>query len=306
MKTAPIILFTYNRLKHTQQTIEALQNNRLASKSDLIVFSDAGKNEDAQRQVELVRNFIASIEGFNKVKLVKRDINFGLAKNVIAGVSQVLSESEKVIVLEDDLVTSPYFLDFMNEGLALYANTEEVASIHGYVYPIDGLPDQFFLRGADCWGWATWKRAWRHFEADGKKLLDRYQKSGLEKIADFDGSYKFSDMLRDQIAGRNNSWAIRWYFSALLDGLYTLYPGKSFVKNIGNDGSGTHSASPVLRDPYDTTVTQQKLSLRPIPVEDSPVARQKFVEFFNALKASTPQEHLLMRKIWRKFRQFLP
>jgi hypothetical protein len=166
----------------------------------------------------------------------------GLARSILAGVSAVLEEHGSAIILEDDLETSPHFLAFMNRALEVYAADERVASVSGYVPPVDGaLPETFFLRDADCWGWATWRRAWRHFRADGTSLLQELQSRKLTKAFDYHGGYPYLRMLQQQIAGANNSWAIRWRASVFLQDMLTLYPGRSLVRNLGFDGSGTHS-----------------------------------------------------------------
>jgi hypothetical protein len=129
----------------------------------------------------------------------------------------------------------------MNRALSLYENDERVISIHGYVYPVkEALPENFFLRGADCWGWATWKRGWDLFESRGEYLLEKIKKEKLEYSFNFDGSYNYLDLLKMQIRGKNDSWAIRWHASAFLHNKFTLYPGKSLVANIGFDGSGAN------------------------------------------------------------------
>ena len=158
---APIVLFVYNRPGHTKQVLEALQNNKGAKESPLVVYSDAAStNEDAIR-VQEVRSYIQGVRGFSSVTLIEREKNYGLSRSIIEGVSEVLSKHPSVIVLEDDLVTSPYFLSYMNQGLQLYEKEEKVISLHGYMYPVKArLPETFFLRGADCWGWATWRRGW--------------------------------------------------------------------------------------------------------------------------------------------------
>lgn len=241
MKYAPIVLFVYNRLLHTQNTIHALKSNHLSSESNLIIFSDGPRSSEHSEKVDNVRNFIKSIDGFKSIKIIERDRNYGLANSIIDGVTKVCSEYGKAIILEDDIVTSTYFLTYMNDALDRYQDNEKVASIHGYVYPIKGLPESFFLRGADCWGWATWYDRWQLFEADGQKLLSQLVAKRLTKSFDFNGAFSYSDMLKNQIAGLNNSWAIRWHASVFLANKLTLYPGISLVKNIGNDGSGTHS-----------------------------------------------------------------
>lgn len=240
MKLSPIVLFVYNRLNHAQQTIEALQKNKLAKESELFIYADNAKNDESFPQVQAVRDYIKTIDGFKKITIIERDKNWGLADSIIDGVTSIVNQYGKIIVIEDDLVTSPYFLQFMNNALELYENEESVASIHGYIYPIENLPNSFFIKGADCWGWATWKDKWAVFESDGQKLLDELTAKNLENEADFNGSYGFTKMLKDQIKGRNNSWAVRWYMSAFLNNMLTLYPGKSYVQNIGFDTDATH------------------------------------------------------------------
>jgi len=243
MKISPIVLFVYNRLWHTRQTIEALQKNELASQSELFIYADGARNENEIDQVFEVRCYIEEVEGFKKVTITERDKNWGLANSIINGVTQIVNKYGRVIVLEDDLVTSPFFLRYMNDALDIYKDNNEIISIHGYQYPLKDsldLPDTFFIKGADCWGWATWKSGWALFESDGKKLLHELQSKGLQYEADFNGSYGFTKMLKKQINGKNDSWAIRWYMSAFLSNKLTLYPKQSFVQNIGNDNSGTH------------------------------------------------------------------
>ncbi|MDO8652466.1 MAG: glycosyltransferase [Undibacterium sp.] len=238
---APIVLFAYARPDHVRRTVESLSCNPGASDHELIVFSDAARTPDKQSAVDQVRGYLESIKGFRSVTIYHRPHNFGLAKSVISGVTQVLVEHERVIVVEDDLLTSPHFLAYMNDALDRFADDERVISIHGYVYPVQRtLPEAFFLPGADCWGWATWRRGWGIFSADGQALLDELKRRDLLKEFDFNGTYGYSKMLEGQIKGLNNSWAVRWYASAFLAGKLTLYPGRSLVHNIGNDGSGTH------------------------------------------------------------------
>ncbi len=287
MIQAPIVLFVYNRPWHTQQTIEALQKNESAYESELFIFSDAAKNEQSIEKVKKVRNYIKNIDGFKKTTIVERETNWGLANSIIDGVSKIINEYGKIIVLEDDLVTSPYFLKFMNETLEMYQNDEKVACIHGYIYPIENLPETFFIRGADCWGWATWKRGWNIFESDGQKLLDEVKRRNLQKEADFDNSYGYTKMLREQIKGKNNSWAVRWYFSAFLKEMLCLYPSKSFVQNIGNDDSGTHCTT---TNNYQVTFPK-RYNIEKISVVEDQKSRKEMEHFFQSLQSS------LLRKI---------
>ena len=157
------------------------------------------------------------------------------------GVSEVIKKYGIIIVLEDDIITSRYFLKYLNQGLNLYENEYDVISIHAWAYPVKKiLPETYFLKGADCQGWATWKRGWELFEPDGQKLLNEIEAKNLIKEFDFSGSYPYTQMLKDQIAGKNSSWAIRWYASAFLKNKLTLYPKESLIYNTGFDGSGVN------------------------------------------------------------------
>lgn len=274
---SPIALFVYNRCEHTRKTIESLKNNIFAAESNLFIFSDAAKNKEDACAVQLVRDYIKSINGFKSVTIVEREENFGLARSIIDGVSLIVNEYGRIIVLEDDMVTSPFFLKYMNDGLRLYDKNENVASIHAYVYPIDGLPETFFMRGADCWGWATWRDRWAMFEADGALLLSELKRKSLAKYFDLNGAYPFTQMLSDQISGKNNSWAIRWHASVFLKNKFTLYPGRSLVLNIGNDNSGTHCGN---TDVFSSDVAMTGVKILPIAVEENISAFQMFEHYF--------------------------
>jgi len=284
MVLAPIALFVYNRPAHTIKTINALKANILASQSELIIFSDAARTAEKQANVDEVRSYLKTITGFHSITIHYRPYNFGLAKSIIEGVTEVLKEHDAIIVLEDDLVTSPYFLSYMNEALEKYAEDDRVVSIHGYVYPVKvTLPSAFFIIGADCWGWATWQRGWSIFNDDGQYLLDKLKQQKLTSIFDFDNSYPFTKMLEKQIKGKNNSWAVRWYASAFLERKLTLYPGSSLVHNIGNDSSGTHCGDDTR---YDVELNPSSIDLTNIEVQPSAIGRAAFEDFFRKSQGS--------------------
>lgn len=292
---APIVLFVYERLHHAQKTIEALLVNPECSQHDLIVYSDAPRSLDKVKAVDAVRDYLKNIKGFRSITIHHRPKNFGLARSIIAGVTEVLLEYEQIIVMEDDMVTSPHFLAYMNEGLERYADDERVISIHGYVYPCSqALPEAFFLRGADCWGWATWRRGWAIFNPDGKFLLNELRQKSLINIFNFNGSYDYSKMLEGQINGRNDSWAIRWYASAFLADKLTLYPGRSLVYNIGLDGSGTHCSS---NSNYNTELSGQPIKLMGLKVEHSELGFLAFERFFRLSKTKLVSRLLSRFKI---------
>jgi hypothetical protein len=262
--TAPIALFVYNRPTHTQRTLAALKANLLAESSELLVYSDGCRSAADRSAVAAVRAIVNNIEGFRRVTVFERDRNYGLAHSIISGVTDVVREYGRVIVLEDDLVTSRYFLKFMNEALAFYCDVDEVISIHGYLYPVASkLPETFFLKGADCWGWATWRRGWDLFEPDGAHLLAEIKTRGVQDEFDLFGAYPYTKMLSDQTTGLNNSWAIRWHASAFLKDKLTLYPGNSLVDNIGTDNSGTHCSA---CNEFKVSVSTRPIEIQTIPV----------------------------------------
>ncbi len=292
MQLSPILLFVYKRLWHTRQTIIALQLNELARDSELYVYSDGPNNRKTEQAVDEVRSYLQHIDGFKAVHMIKRDDNWGLAKSIITGVTDIVCQHGKVIVLEDDLLLSPYFLRFMNDGLEFYKNEEQVISLHGYTFPIkDKLPETFFLRGADCWGWGTWKRGWEEFEENGHKLLDKLEHDKLTREFDFGGSYPYSRMLRNQIQGKNDSWAVRWYASAFVKNKLTLYPGRSLVKNIGLDGSGRHCTE---SDSFHGPICDERISIKTIPIEEDTSARIHIANYFKTT------QHGFMKRVLKK------
>lgn len=292
MTYAPIALFVYNRPDHARRTIEALQKNVLAQKSDLVIFSDAPKTEAQAENVREVRQYIRQIDGFKSVTIIERESNFGLARSIIDGVTAIVNKSGRIIVLEDDMVTSPYFLTYMNEALEKFVEDDRVVSIHGYVYPVgEPLPEAFFLPGADCWGWATWNRGWTCFNSDGDFLLNELKRRKLIRAFDYNGAYPFSKMLEGQIKGTNDSWAVRWYASAFLASKLTLYPGRSLVHNIGNDNSGTHCGESA---DFDSKLSNTPINLNSVEVLPSQEGRQVFEAFFRRSKSG------LLRQLARK------
>lgn len=286
-KLAPIVLFVYNRLNCTKRTLEALQKNELANKSELFIYSDAAKNENDLEKVAKVREYIKNIGGFKKIIIIKRKVNTGLARSIINGVTKIVNKYGKIIVLEDDLITSSYFLRFMNEALEAYKNEPKVASIHGYIYPIINLPETFFIKGADCWGWATWNNKWSIFERDGKKLLEKVKKKNIERELNFNGAYDYTSMLKNQIEGKIDSWAIRWYVSAFLKNMITLYPGQSYVQNIGFGNESTHTKTKT--NLYKINLVN-KFKFSKIPAQEDLVSQKKIENFFRSMKMSFVQK----------------
>ena len=278
MNSVPVVVFAHRRPDHLRRTLNALESNTEASRTSVNVFCDGARDEAEKSVVAAVIEEARRPRGFLNVEIIARDCNAGLAASITGGVTQILSSHEAVIVLEDDIVTSPGFLTYMNDALDRFADDERVASVHGYSYPT-AFTEPFFLRGADCWGWGTWRRGWELFEPDGAKLLEELRRRVLTSEFDFGGSYPFTGMLEDQIAGRNDSWAVRWYASAFLADRLTLYPGRSLVRNIGTDGSGTHVGK---TDAFDDALAMEAPDLSCLNITESQAAREAFETFFRS------------------------
>lgn len=254
---APIVLFVFNRPEHTQKTIESLQNNPLASESKLFVFSDAARGVKDELNVKAVRASIKRITGFKELAVYEQPVNKGLAGSVISGVSEIIHRYGKVIVVEDDLRFSPYFLNYMNEALARYEHDERIFSVGGYSPPLkipaDYIGDSYLSYRCCTWGWATW--------------LDRWQKVDWQ-LAEFDVFCRNPDMiarfnrggddmfqiLKQQMAGKISSWGIRWDYAHFKHDAYCLRPAYSIVANTGNDGTGIHCGA---TSKFDVSINMQ-------------------------------------------------
>lgn len=281
---APIALFVYNRISHSRLTIEALAKNVLASESDLVIFSDAPKSAAHMDAVSEVRRYIRDVEGFKSITLIEREENFGLARSISEGVTSLVNDYGRVIVLEDDLVTSPHFLTYMNEALVAYKDDERVMHISGYMYPIDaaGLPETFFLTTTSCWGWATWKRAWVHFHKDPNELLNQYSAKDIHNF-NMDGAYNFWSQVQQNAAGLINTWAVFWYASVFeLKGL-CLHPTNSMVRNIGHDGTGEHCTK---NDDFYTNLASTPIKNFEENIAVNALAYERTKNFLHSLKPS--------------------
>jgi len=239
---APIVIFTYRRIPI--KLIESLRCNKISKYSILYIFSDGYKNETDKEDVLKVRKFIKNVDGFKETNVVERKRNYGLSSNIINGVITIIRKFGKIIVLEDDLVVSEDFLEYMNEALSFYKNDKKVWSISGYSPPLKCLKsynkDVFLAPRVNSWGWATWKDRWENVDWDIKDW-NNFKKS-KDCIRRFNlGGNDLYKMLELQMLGKIDSWAIRWCYNQYKYGAYTLYPKYSKVKNIGFDSLGTHN-----------------------------------------------------------------
>lgn len=258
MNYAPIVLFVYNRAAHTKATVEALLANPEAKDSELYVFADGPKKENDEK-VAAVREYIDTITGFKEVHLIKSEKNKGLANSVIAGVTEIVNKYGNIIVMEDDLVVTPYFLRFMNEALEKYKDNKKVFTITGYSYLIKGskkLPQTYFMNNVSSWTWATWDDRWKYFDGECKGWEELMDDKALAYEFDHDGVFSLAKMMHAQMVLHTiDSWAVRWNYNVFKQGGITLFPNYSLVKTIGRDGSGTHG---------DDKCSKQKLHEGPV------------------------------------------
>ena len=249
MTLAPIILFVYNRSWHTEQTLRALMANELAAKSELYIYADGPKpnaTEEQLQKIHEVRQLIRQEQWCGKVHIVESEKNKGLADSIIGGVTEIVNKHGKIIVLEDDIVPTAGFLRYMNDALAIYEKDEQVMQVSGYIYPyanVPKIPTTYFLRIMACWGWGTWKRAWKHYEHDVDIHLSHFNTPQLQKKFDVEGHMKNYCQLVYNKEGVYYTWAVRWYASWLYHGGFSLFPSQSLVYNVGFDDSGEHSVS---------------------------------------------------------------
>ncbi|MGI0134334.1 MAG: glycosyltransferase family 2 protein [Candidatus Micrarchaeaceae archaeon] len=276
MRLAPIALFVYKRLSHARETVEALRGNSLASESDLVVFSDGPKTEAEAGDVSAVRNYVRGVRGFKSVAVVERAENVGLASSIIQGVTQLSDQCGRVIVMEDDLLTSPRFLEYMNFGLEYYQGVDRIMQIAGHMFPVrlELKEDALLLPFISSCGWGTWQRAWQYFDSAGRGFEQLVSDRRLRRTFDLNGHYRYFRMLKRQRAGRVESWAIRWYLSVFLRGGLALYPKRTLVQNLGFDGSGTNcNLSQVAQDSIDPVFSVGRL---PESIETSPLAAEVY------------------------------
>lgn len=249
MKLAPIILFVYNRKWHTEKTIEALKKNYLAPNSELFIYSDGAKTSTSLNDVNNVRKYLKTIKGFKNVTIIEKEKNLGLANSIILGVTEVINKYGKVIVLEDDLITSSCFLNFMNNALEYFENEEKVWHISGWSIPINLINDNdiYVNRVMHCWGWATWSNKWQYFDKNTNKIINQFSPSDIKRF-NLDGANNFWMQMVLNRKKKLDTWAIYWYVTIFKNNGLCINPTESFVRNIGFDGSGSHTFNATYKD----------------------------------------------------------
>ena len=277
---APIVVFAYNRPNHLLRCLNSLLTNPESSESSLHIFVDGPKNDKDKDLVEECVKISQGITGFKTLKVFVNDVNLGLAQSIRKGVTSIFEDNDTIIVIEDDLVVASTALSFLNSGLNKYGLSNEVASIQLFQYPIKiHLEEPVFLRGADCWGWATWKKNWENVEFDPEKLLN--QLSQNRNDFNLDGSARFYEMLQDLALQAIDSWAICWHASMYLEEKISLYPPKSLCLNTGSDGSGTHASSV---DYFSVTLGDSKEWLLPTKIEEDVLYRKVMSDFHKKMR----------------------
>lgn len=303
MELSPIVLFVYNRPDHTKRTLEMLQKNELARDSELFIYSDAPKNDQNKDEVIKVRECIKPIKGFKKVKIIERDVNWGLANSIINGVTDIVNKYNKIIVLEDDLVTSPYFLRFMNDGLHFYQNDPRIMSISGYTLPPTILKfpktysyDIYLNYRNSSWGWGTWADKWNLVDWEIKDFNQFLHDPKQQEIFNRGGN-DLSKMLISNKEGTIESWAIRFGYAHFKNNMYSVCPRFSYIDNIGHDGTGIHCPESTIFTTDTIKALQRTHFIENI--EPNEIIMQNFRNFFSSKPSILSKIHSMYCILFR-------
>lgn len=245
-RTTPLALFAYRRPLHTRRALDSLARCTRLEECQPVIFCDAPKTPEQAAEVEATRQVAQEWAGEHDARVVLRDENLGLARSIASGVDELCAEFGRVIVVEDDLVVSPDFVDYMLQSLDRYAPNEDVYQVSGFMFPVEQpeKPDAFFLPLTTTWGWATWQRAWRVFDWEAPGSSESLSDPTWRFQFDLGGSFPYSEMLRRRLAGKNDSWGILWWYAVFQAKGLVLHPCRSLVWNGGFDNTGVHSGRP--------------------------------------------------------------
>ena len=265
MSLAPIILFVYNRPIHTKKVLDSLSKNKYFEQSKLYIYSDGEKNEDDIKKVNDVRDIINKYDFCLKPEIIQRENNLGLSKNIVSGVTEILENFNHAIILEDDIQTSPLFLEFMNSALKHYADHPDVWHISGWNYPNnfvnnDDFNKVFFWKVMNCWGWGTWAEKWRYYDKNPTFLMNNWSK---KKIREFNIGNKFNfwKQVEENYNGKIDTWAIFWMTTIFENSGFCLNPINSYVVNIGHDNTGQNSTA---ASHFDSELSTKQVNLWPM------------------------------------------
>lgn len=297
-RIAPVALFVYNRLQNTRATIEHLQRNELAAQTPLYIFSDGGRDECSWKEVRRLRQYLHTVKGFRSVQVVERPENYYLERNIMEGISQVLQEYDRIIVLEDDICTSPIFLRYMNEALTKYADEARVMHVSAFTnLDVPRLGDTYFTPHMAGWGWGTWRNRWQYFRhyTSREEALQGLDEADLQRIT-YNGAFRCLNSLeRNPIP-----WDICWELIICRRGGLCLSPTHTLVRNIGI-GNGTHFSTCRLFGwyEYDRPFRTVPITLADIPIEEDEVIETLYAY---ALKDHGMRYNLL-GKVARRLKQ---
>ncbi len=297
---APICLFVYSRLNETKQTVESLQRNFLATQSELYIFSDGEKNESTRYDVSVVRKYIHTITGFKNVTIFESKLNKGLANSIISGVTQIVNEYGKVIVVEDDLILSPNFLSFMNDALSYYKHSPRILSVSGYAFDLE-YPEYYkydvaFSYRFASWGWGTWKERWEKIDWEMKDY-SHYRWNILKLFKFMRGGSDLVKMLRRQMLGEIDSWAIRFDYHNFKYDLLNVFPVRSKVLYNGFTSGATHTNK--KNDTYNNHLDDsEQTEFNFLNTEDPQKGISK--QFYNHYSLSTRLKNKCSQVQWRR------
>lgn len=244
-KLSPVVIFCYQRVKHTKLLIESLLKNYESKETILYIFSDGYKNYLDKFNVEKVRKYISKLKGFKRIIIIERNKNLGLSDNIISGINYVFKRNHSAIFLEDDLVVSKNFLRFMNRALVIYSSKPKVWHISGWNYLMknkklfEDEKDAFLWRVMNCWGWATWKKKWKFYNKNPEEIIKKWNKQKIKKF-NLDNCYDFYSQVIRNKENVINTWAVFWYSTIFNHKGLCLSPKISLVKNNGSDKLSTH------------------------------------------------------------------
>ena len=295
---APIIVFCYNRPEHLRKTLDALSRNELADQSTLYIYCDGPKDSASDEMIQKiaeVRQVARKRQWCKEVYVVEAEKNKGLANSIIGGVTDVINKHGKVFVLEDDLVSSPHMLKFVNKSLDFYEDYAGVFSISVNRPPLSRMQipedypyDVFACLRSYSTGWGTWKDRWEKVDWSMDDF-DRCKKNpdmlrALCRLGD-----DFPPMMQMQEDGKIDSWAVRFGFAHFKHHAVAILPCKSYVTNIGFDGTGTHSGT--VANVYENDLSQSVANPRMLDVvyEDDRIINA----FYNAFTYAR-------RPLWQK------
>lgn len=288
----------YNRPDYTKKVLEALERNDLAGESELYIYTDGIRSENDLEEIRLVgnvREIIAGNWSFKRIQIIERATNWGLAKNIVSGVSEQLRIHDKVIVLEDDIITSVGFLTYMNEALNTYVDEQHVMHISAYMFPVKSkLPSTFFYNTASCWGWGTWRDRWKHFNPSAEELVQEIRDRSLQSKFDIEGTYPFFDHLKQNVEGKMNTWAVKWYASFFLKDGFALHPYPSLTDNIGHDGFGQNSSK---NSKYRWDKLADRVEVKKTSLQESALARSAVKKFNSVGKNEVKRLNKFITKV---------